>query len=296
MRWRALTTRARMLPGFLIVGAQKCGTDSLCTYLYAHPQIAAGTHKEIFYFTGRYRNGLRWYQSHFPLSRTTKRAQPNKKLILTGEATPDYIFDPRAPERIAACLPNVKLIVLLRDPVARAYSHYHHSIKWKMERLSFAEAIEAEEERLRGEIENMLADGAYNNRHFRNHSYLARGVYADQLRRYYDVFDRNQILVIKSETFFQNTQAVFDRVTAFLELEPFVLEDKTPRNIGRYTDGLAETEPELAARLYAYFRPHNQALYRLLGEDMGWEANDPAGAADATLEEAGAMYLGRGRT
>lgn len=272
-RWRRVSAPVRMLPHYLIIGAQKGGTDSLSVYLESHPQVLPAARKEIFYFDSHYYRGIDWYRQWFPLTPIRRHRW------VTGEATPDYLVNPFAAERIAATLPEARLIVLLRDPVARAWSHFHHAVRWKFEHLSFAEAISEEPRRLAGEMEKMRTDPKYISQSYRHFSYIERGRYAGQLRRYYDWFDREQILVVRSEDFFTDPQTVFDRILCFLRLEPWQIRDKQPRNTGKYSRTIAEAEPTLAADLYDYFRPANDDLSRLLGHDMAWPSS--AGQAPA---------------
>lgn len=257
--WRKMSAPARALPRYLIIGAQKCGTDSLCNWLESHPDVVPAASKEIYYFDSYFSLGSIWYRQFFPVGRTT-----------SGEATPDYLLHPRAAERISRTLPDIRLIVLLRDPVARAWSHYHHSVRWGFEKRSFADAIAGEKKLLTDEIGRLESDPGYVSLKFRQFSYLERGYYAKQLQRYFDFFDPEQVLVVKSEELFSDSQAVFDRVARFIGIRPWNVPDLTPRNTGVYSDTIAEREPELAGWLYSHFRPYNEALYDLLGVDFGW--------------------------
>ena len=118
---RSLTGHWRMLPAFLIIGVQKGGTTSLYNYLIQHPHIAPALEKELRFFDYKFHKGLAWYQAHFPLIAYARFVQQvYQRALITGEASPNYLFDPRAPQRVAHTLPDVKLIVLLRNPVARA--------------------------------------------------------------------------------------------------------------------------------------------------------------------------------
>ncbi|MFM6205694.1 sulfotransferase domain-containing protein, partial [Planktothrix sp.] len=132
-------------PHFIIIGVQKGGTNSLYHYLCKHPQIVAATQKEIHFFTLNYEQGLNWYQSQFP-------PEADGKQILTGEGSPYYLFHPLVPQRLYESFPNTRLIVLLRNPVDRAISHYYWEVKLGYEPLSLEEAIAQEPERLQGEV------------------------------------------------------------------------------------------------------------------------------------------------
>ena len=144
LRLRLITTHlvGRKLPDFIIIGAQKSGTTSLYDFLIKHPAIAPAAKKELHYFSVQYARGELWYRSNFPtnLSRSAFYKKTTQRL-LSGEASPLYLFYPMVPDRMKEILPDVKLIVILRNPVDRAYSHYHHSLRKNMEPMSFERAV-----------------------------------------------------------------------------------------------------------------------------------------------------------
>ncbi len=150
-------------PDFLVVGAQKSGTTSLLHYLGGHPAICTAP-REVHYFDRNHDKGIDWYGAHFGGCGTESQV---------GESTPEYLYLDDVPARIASALPLVRLIAVLREPVARAYSHYWHNRTRGHEPLSFADAIEAEPERL---------DGADQWTRCR-FSYVDRGMYDRQLER-----------------------------------------------------------------------------------------------------------------
>lgn len=257
----------RALPDFIIVGAQKGGTTSLYKYLEQHPQVLKASRKEVHFFDENVDRGVRWYRSHFPSRRELEqRADKLGKSVITGEASPYYIFHPHAVRRLAALLPDTKLIVLLRDPVARAFSHYQHQLRMARERLSFKAAIKQEADRLRGERDRMLEDENYNSYTYRHFSYLARGVYADQLEKLYRYVSRDQVLVLRSESLFDHTQALFDTTTSFLGLDRVTLHEAKTFNTGRYSPDIPD-----AGALRALYMPHNRRLYEVLGINSWWE-------------------------
>lgn len=255
-----------VLPDFVIIGGKKCGTTFLYNLLSRHPYVAPATEKEVHYFDTRFDRGDDWYRSHFPAP-----VEKEGRRVITGEASPFYLYHPHAARRAATTVPRAKLIALLRDPVARAYSDYHHKARRGHEPLTFEQAIDAEEDRLRGEKEKMLADEAYRSRNFRAYSYLSRGVYMDQLMVWREFFDADQMLILKSEDLFEDTPGALKRVTDFLDLPAWATTDlpTTPetRNEGGYSARLSLATRE---RLRDYFEPHNQRLYEYLGTDFGW--------------------------
>ena len=252
-----VTSFARPLPDFLILGAQKAGTTALYAYLRWHPAITGPSWKEVSYFDRHYRRGPSWYRGNFPV-------QARGRLV--GEASPGYVFHPLAPERVKATVPDAKLIVLLRDPVARAHSHYHHETLLGREPLSFQEAVEAEPERTRGEEERMVRDPAYFSQTWWDYTYLARGRYAEQLERWLAVFPREQLLVLASEELAAAPAETYARVLEFLGAPDHELKGY-PQIYGQeYPD----MDPEIRSRLAAYFAEPNRRLYELLGRNFGW--------------------------
>ena len=271
MALRQMTAGYRDLPDFVIVGAQRSGTTSLFKYLSQHPCVVASSKKEIHYFSLFYDRGQRWYRAHFPTSwyknRLRKRAL---SAAISGEASPYYMFHPVAARRMAQVIPSAKLIVMLRNPVDRAYSHYLHILKQAkvVEKLSFEDAIQAEEERLSGEFERLQVDERYAGWNFRHYSYLKRGIYIDQLERLEKYFPAEQILILPSEAFFANTPELFANVLRYLNLPDWKPNEFQVYNPGQVGEAM---KPETRQWLVEYFRPHNRRLYQYLGEDLGWD-------------------------
>jgi len=261
---RRLTARHRRLPDFIIPGAQKAGTTSLFGWLQGHPQCEPSLKKEVHFFDRHFDRGTAWYRTNFPLCRSVGQDDATK---LRFESSPYYMFDPRVPERVREVLPNAKVIFLLRDPVTRAYSHFQHSTLRRREKLSFEEAIAAEPTRLAGEEEKLMADPTYQSSAYQHFSYLARGIYADQLHRWLEHFPLEQLLVIESEQMFRDPSAVFQRVLDFLAIDPWEPAGFGNLNTGRYRSKMPES---IQRQLAAYFAPHNERLYELLGTRFSW--------------------------
>jgi hypothetical protein len=268
-RWyRYLTAGERRLPNYIIAGAQKCGTTSLYAYLCEHPQVCPPMTKEMSFFDNRFDRGLRWYQSNFPRRDEIKRKADRDLPLLTGESTAYYLFHPHAARRIAETLPDIKIILLLRNPVERAYSHYQLNVRRGNETLSFEAAIEAEVGRLRSEKRRMQLFERYHSFAHEKYSYLARGRYAEQIEVWQQHFDSSQLLILESGELFSETAAVFDRVLEFLDLPAWRPERFGNRFPGRYQDPMSESTRH---RLTDYFAPHNERLYYLLGKRFEWD-------------------------
>ena len=140
--------------------------------------------------------------------------------LVVGEATPDYLFHPHVPGRVRRAIPAAKLIVVLRDPVDRAFSHYWHQVERGHERLSFDEAIRSEDERLAGELERMLQDDTYLSFARHHYSYATRGRYAEQLEWWLALFPREQIALVDGRSLFEDADAVSRELQTFLGVPP----------------------------------------------------------------------------
>jgi hypothetical protein len=252
-----LTASFRPLPTALIIGAQKAGTTALYAWLRKHPSVAGPSWKEVNYFDRRFTKGERWYRGNFP------RARAGTVVL---EASTGYLFHPLAPERTKALLPDVRLVALVRDPVSRAYSHYQHEVELGREPLSFEEAIEQEDERMEGELERMLGDPAYFSYAWWNYTYLARGLYAEQLERWLAVFPAEQLLVVHSRDLATDPAAVYARVLAHVGAPPHELEEY-PRV---YTRDYVPMQPATRARLAERFAEPNRRLFELIERELEW--------------------------
>jgi hypothetical protein len=268
--FRATTNPIRMVPDFIIIGAQKGGTTSLYRYLIEHPNIAPIYVKEPHFFDIYYHKGLGWYRSHFPTAVEKYYARyVEKHDLITGEASPYYLFHPSAAQRVAKTLPKAKLIALLRNPIDRAYSQYQHQLRQPgVEVLSFEEAIDAEEKRLAGEEEKLRQNEKYASFNHRHYSYLARSTYINQLPAWLDIFPREQLLILKSEDLYADPASIVKQTLEHLNV-PVSTQQRAykPFNEAKYTP----MKPETRARLVEYFKPYNARLYDLLGRDFGWD-------------------------
>jgi len=259
-----LTAERRRLPDFLIIGTQRGGTTSLYRYLASHPDVSPAFTKEIHYFDINYVRGARWYRAHFPLR--SGRSAPGNRASVVGEASPNYLFHPLAGQRAWELVPSARLIVLLRDPVERAFSHYRHQVRDGLESLSFEEALAHEPERLEKEAERIVRNPSYVSFSLIHHSYRARGLYADQLQAWMSLFPPEQFIIESSEDLFRSPGETVARVLARLGL---FHRDLGPYRTFNPTEP-AEMRPATRVELEEFYRPHNERLYRLLDRDFGW--------------------------
>jgi hypothetical protein len=246
-------------PDFIIVGVQKSATGSLRKYINQHPQVVWAKQSEVHFFDKNFAKGLQWYKDYFP-------KRPSSHHLL-GEKTPAYMPNPQVPERLFSLFPKTKIIMILRNPVSRAYSHYQFNIARKAEHLSFEEAIDAEPKRTDGEERKLRRDSSYISRTFMRYSYLNLGIYVDQIKRWYAYFPKEQILILTLDDLAKDPQRVVNEIFAFLELPPC---DNI--QFGNSKETYYEPmKPETRQRLVEYFRPYNQQLRELLNRDFAWD-------------------------
>jgi hypothetical protein len=210
----------RELPTYFIVGAKRAGTTSLDEYIKAHPLVLRGlVEKGCRYYDVNYSRGPEWFRTQLlPKSEVDRIARKLGQRPILGESSPYYAFHPDAAQRIAADVPDARLIFVLRDPVERAWSHHRYEVARGFETLEFTAAFAAEAARM-AEPDPDVRD--HNHRHF---SYVARSRYAEQLLRLRASFDPEQILVIESEQLFADPRSTMDTVFAHLSLDPVLME------------------------------------------------------------------------
>ncbi len=247
------------MPDLVIIGAQRAGTTSLHAWLCSQPKVAPFQVDEVHYFDGRYERGPRWYRSQFPM---------RIRFHCQVEASPYMILHPLAAERAVRDLPaGSRFVVLLRDPVERALSHYWRNRAVGREHEPFAVALEKEDERLRGSVD-ALRRGEQSPAH-RWFSYRTRGLYADQLERWFAVAGRDRVMVVESERIFRDPKVSAD-VLEWCGLPPSTVPYPSFNAIPREA---AETV-DAAAELRAWFEPQNEALFKLLGRRL-WQDPPP---------------------
>lgn len=236
---------------FVVGGVQKGGTTSLDLLLREHPAIGMPSTKEPHWFDDdeRFAGG--------PPDPGPYHALWGPALVsrLCGDVTPAYLWWPGAAERIRAYHPAMKWIVLLRDPAARAYSHWNMQRTRGREPLPFEDAIAAEAERLR--------TGAPAER--RRYSYVDRGFYARQLARLGSIFPREQVLVLRSEALRQAPADTAEAIAAFLGVVSFDALPDLDAHAGDYEEPLP---PHLRERLAATYAKDIAELERMLGWDL----------------------------
>ena len=266
------TSRQRPLPDYLLIGTKRGGSTSLFKYLSRHPNVlpmwpAVENAKKTYFFDRYWDRGTDWYRAHFPTARQRAKVETSTgSKAITGEAAVNYMFNPVVLPRVKECLPHVKVIVLLRNPVDRVWSHYHERFNAGTETLSFRDALDAEEERLAGEVERMTADTGYYSERYDFCSYKARGRYLEHLGPWIDAFPPEQLHILRSEDMYA------DPVQSVIEVQRFLGLPEVPITAHRYNYLPADTlDPTMRAELSAYYRPHVAALEERLGRSFNWD-------------------------
>ena len=270
------------LPNFVIAGVQKAGTSTLAATLRTHRNIFMARPKELHFFDRHFDRGLEWYAEQFPVKRMHK---------VVGEATPSYLFEPSIRERMHQTLPEARIIVSLREPVSRAYSHYWHQRRKGNEHTeSFEEALEREAERRAAEDVRLRV----------RHAYLARGFYLEQLQALTDLYGRDRVHVLLFEDLLEDRIPTLRRILGFLGLDEDDAETMPERwnnrnrfqpdatgaatDTARSSDGSEDEpaattgsaypriDPGTAARLHELYREPNRRLGEWLSRDLShWD-------------------------
>ncbi len=269
--WGEMSAPFRAKPDYLIVGTKRGGTTSLARWLIDHPHVSPlypmrETRKGTYYFDVNYGRGEAWYRSHFPTRAALgARSRLAGRRIQVGEATPYYLAHPHAPVRARRYVPDAKIILLLRNPVERTFSHWLERTRNGVETLSFADAIAAEPARLEGEWEAMVADPSYHSYNHQHFGYQAQSEYFEFVERWVSLWPENQIMVLRSEDLYANPAQVYQAVLDFLHLEavlpPFRAYNRHPKD---------ELDPEMRRELQVRFGPSVAKLEGLLGRSMEW--------------------------
>lgn len=262
-----LTHFVHTLPDFLIIGAARCGTTSLYDYLIQHPYVGKSLTKQIHFFDRYYDRKISWYKVCFPFIWEKFYIEKLlKKKFACGEATAHYMTHPLATKKAFETVPNAKIIVMLRNPADRAYSHYQMEKANHNEELSFEESIEQENTRIAGEFEKMLNNENNSGINYPHRSYIKSGEYYDQIKRWMGYYPKERFLFIKSEDFNKNPSKIYNQVLEFLGLQPYKLQTYEKIHKRDYEKMNSETRK----KLLEYFKPFNEKLYSLTGINFGW--------------------------
>jgi len=267
------TYAQRPLPEFLIIGTKRGGTTSMFKYVNRHPNVlpmwpGVENAKKTHFFDQNWDRGTAWYRAHFPsLAQRDRVEERTGAPAITGEAAPYDMFHPLVLDRVRQTIPDVKIIVLLRNPVDRIWSHYHERVNAGVEHLGFVEALAAEDERLAGEEQRIRSEPGYYSERHDFCSYQARGRYLEHLGPWLDAFYPRQLHIVRSEDLYADPQKTVVEVQRFLGLP-----EVPPPTPHRYNYVPANRlDPAVRTQLADYYRPHVAALEARLGRSFDWE-------------------------
>ena len=259
-----ITGPIRSLPAFIIIGTVRSGTTSLYYNICQHECVLTAAYDELGFFDSNYHLGLNWYRSLFPTLFSKWAVKQKTQFAITGEDTPFYIWNPLVAKRILKILPNIKLIVLFRNPVDRAYSNYHLAVREGSENLSFEDAIQVELKNLDKINDNIKQDV---NKYAIARSYIAKGFYADQLKIWLELFRFEQLIIISTEDLESNPQKTLDNIYDFLKIPKNHVLIPEKQKIASYP----KIKDETRKFLIDLYKKSNAELFTMIGQTFDWD-------------------------
>ena len=263
----AATSPLRVLPECAVIGTGKGGTTALHYYLGQHPCIGSSAYDELGFFNENYHLGINWYKSLFPTVFYKKKMESKNKQCLFFDVTSTYMEEELTAKNVYEVNPNQKIIVILRNPVDRAYSHYHVNVKEKSEKRSFEDAVFEEMNRIKSE--RITQNKNKNLRVFtpNNIHYLKKGFYALQLKSWFKIFPREQILVLSTEEFQEDQNLIYKKIFDFLNIPNVKIKSTEKMEKGNYIPMKHDTRN----LLLDYFRQCNHELFELINSEFDWK-------------------------
>lgn len=268
-------------PSFIIVGAQKAGTSSLFYYLSQHPKLIRSRIKEMHFFNKEenYKKGEKWYLNQL------KPFNTSYKNGLLFEATPDYLTHEPSAHRIYTLDSTIKIIILLREPVSRAYSSWNMFLElynWVKEYSKTASDISRKlkdpifkalyslrefpsfENIINEEINQFELNGS-----IKQPQIVHKGIYLPHVKRFHDIFGKDQVLILGFKELILDTKGTLNKILSFLNLPESEWEflSLEIRNKGIYEENIKTKTKEY---LEEYFKPYNKMLFEYLDEMVDW--------------------------
>lgn len=254
-----LTAKLRPLPDLIVIGAKRCGTTSLYQHLVEHPCISRSTKDNVGFFNNNFELGLNYYRSFFPMKPKNKY-----KKHIVFEVTTSYMQESRTAERIFKTLPDVKLLLMVRNPVDRAYSEYNlEKNRQSFDDLAFEEMTRIREEDknlVEGKNVELFAHGKYH--------LLRKSMYYQQLVPWLQLFPRDQILILSAEDYDKKTQDTYNEIFDFVGVERYEVKRSERVNKGKYS----KMNDETRRVLLDYFKPYNEKFFQLIGKRFDWNS------------------------
>lgn len=263
--WFGITSSFRELPDFIIIGAAKSGTTSLYYYFNKHPSIIESFKKEIGFFDDNFNLGLSWYRSWFPTIFVKNIISKKNGKCLIYEASPGYFQRPWAIERISNGLPNVKLILVLRNPVDRTFSHYQHSTRRGIKtKIPFKELLDRDFKK----FENISSIDEEYFKKFVQNSYIGPSIYVKLIKEWLKFYSLEQLLIISTEELADEPNKILRKMFNFLQIEYYEIDTTERQNVG---GNYCPMEPEIRQKLIDFFKPFNEELYKIINQRFDWD-------------------------
>ena len=261
-----ITAPGRDYPDFLILGNSFCAKTLLYNYLMEHKLILKNFREESAFFVDYFDKGTNWYKANFPSS-LKKFILKRKygKIPLVGETINLPYYE--IPKRVQCLIPHPKIIVILRNPIDRAYASYLSLVRKGIETLSFEEAINHKIDRW-SDVNEKLTENKIEGLEEKTSSYLTNSIYVDDIKNWARVFPKEEMLFLKSEELFEMSLDTVNKVLKFLNLEPISKLQNFSKKLER---DIKEVDSPLQKKLKDFFKPHNKRLYDFLGIDLGWD-------------------------
>ena len=254
-----ITASSRVLPDFIIVGTVRSGSTSLYYNICEHPSVLSAAYDEIGFFDSNYHLGINWYRSMFPTIKEMENVERKTGFAITGEDTPFYFWKEEAAKRIFEMNSNSKIIGIFRNPVDRAYSNYNLAIRSKTEELTFEEAIDEEIDFLK---KHSFRESTDNKR-----SYLAKGIYENQIKIWFELFPREQIHLLSTEDMQKNPEKTLQKAFRFLEIPDYIIKNPQKQKAVEYKKMNNETREKLVD----FYKQHNERFFKTIQKNFGWD-------------------------
>ena len=254
-----ITASSRVLPDFIIVGTVRSGSTSLYYNICEHPSVLSAAYDEIGFFDSNYHLGINWYRSMFPTIKEMENVERKTGFAITGEDTPFYLWKEEAAKRIFEMNGDTKIIGIFRNPVDRAYSNYNLAVRSKIEKLTFEEAIDEEIGFLK---KHSFRESVDNKR-----SYLAKGIYENQIKIWFELFPREQIHLLSTEDMQKNPEETLQKAFRFLEIPDYIIKNPQKQKAAEYKKMNNETREKLVD----FYKQHNERFFKTIKKKFDWD-------------------------
>ena len=254
-----ITASSRVLPDFIIVGTVRSGSTSLYYNICEHPSVLSAAYDEIGFFDSNYHLGINWYRSMFPTIKEMENVERKTGFAITGEDTPFYLWKEEAAKRIFEMNSDTKIIGIFRNPVDRAYSNYNLAVRSKTEKLTFEEAIDEEI----GFLKNHSFRESVDNKR----SYLAKGIYENQIKIWFELFPREQIHLLSTEDMQKNPEEALQKAFRFLEIPDYIIKNPQKQKAAEYKKMNNETREKLVD----FYKQHNERFFKTIQKKYDWD-------------------------